>query len=85
VPLTMVFGVNKRVLVGRPMQSDRLDQVIALFTGYTPWIALAVGVLMLVVVASYRQTCTRTRPVAGTTRCPAPTSGSGLASRSPAL
>ena len=28
---------------------------IALFTGYTPWIALAVGVLMLVVVASYRQ------------------------------
>src|SRR6202042_11018 len=28
---------------------------IALFTSYTPWIALAVGVLMLVVVASYRQ------------------------------
>jgi len=28
---------------------------VALFTGYTPWIALAVGVLMLVVVASYRQ------------------------------
>jgi hypothetical protein len=28
---------------------------IALFTGYTPWIALAVGVLMRVVVASYRR------------------------------
>ena len=25
------------------------------FIGYTPWIALAVGLLMLVVVASYRQ------------------------------
>ena len=85
----MVFGVVKRVLVGRPMQSDKLGHTllpkrialpvfasdalssvayateeilivlsvggIALFTGYTPWIALAVGVLMLVVVASYRQ------------------------------
>jgi amino acid transporter len=79
----------KRLLVGRPMQSDRLGHTllpkrialpvfasdalssvayateeilivlsvggIALFTSYTPWIALAVGVLMLVVVASYRQ------------------------------
>jgi amino acid transporter len=79
----------KRLLVGRPMQSDRLGHTllpkrialpvfasdalssvayateeilivlsvggVALFTGYTPWIALAVGVLMLVVVASYRQ------------------------------
>src|ERR1700735_2874442 len=79
----------KRLLVGRPMQSDRrgptslpkrialpvfasdaLSSVayateeilivlsvggIALFTSYTPWIALAVGVLMLVVVASHRQ------------------------------
>jgi amino acid transporter len=79
----------KRLLVGRPMQSDRLGHTllpkrialpvfasdalssvayateeilivlsvggIALFSAYTPWIALAVGVLMLVVVASYRQ------------------------------
>jgi amino acid transporter len=78
----------KRLLVGRPMQSDRLGHTllpkrIALpvfasdalssvayateeillvlslggiaFFSYTPWIALAVGVLMLVVVASYRQ------------------------------
>jgi len=79
----------KRLLVGRPMQSDRLGHTllpkrialpvfasdalssvayateeilivlsvggVALFTGYTPYIALAVGVLMLVVVASYRQ------------------------------
>ncbi len=84
----MVFGVVKRLLVGRPVQSDRLGHTllpkrIALpvfasdalssvayateeillvlslggiaFFGYTPWIALAVGVLMLVVVASYRQ------------------------------
>jgi amino acid transporter len=84
----MVFGVAKRVLVGRPMQSDRLGHTllpkkIALpvfasdalssvayateeillvlsagglaFFAYTPRIALAVGVLMLVVVASYRQ------------------------------
>jgi amino acid transporter len=84
----MVFGVAKRLLVGRPMQSDRLGHTllpkrIALpvfasdalssvayateeillvlslggiaFFSYTPWIALAVGVLMLVVVASYRQ------------------------------
>jgi amino acid transporter len=84
----MVFGVVKRVVVGRPMQSERLGHTllpkrialpvfasdalssvayateeillvlstggIALFT-YTPWIALAVGLLMLVVVASYRQ------------------------------
>jgi amino acid transporter len=84
----MVSAV-KRLVVGRPMQSDRLGHTllpkrialpvfasdalssvayateeilivlsvggIALFTGYTPWIALAVGVLMLVVVASYRQ------------------------------
>ncbi len=84
----MVFGIAKRLLVGRPMQSDRLGHTllpkrialpvfasdalssvayateeilivlsvggIALFS-YTPWIALAVGVLMLVVVASYRQ------------------------------
>src|SRR5712691_6197817 len=84
----MVFGIAKRVLVGRPVQSNRLGHTllpkrialpvfasdalssvayateeilivlsaggIALFS-YTPWIALAVGVLMLVVVASYRQ------------------------------
>jgi amino acid transporter len=80
--------VAKRLLVGRPVQSDRLGHTllpkrIALpvfasdalssvayateeillvlslggiaFFSYTPWIALAVGVLMLVVVASYRQ------------------------------
>ncbi len=84
----MVLGVAKRLLVGRPVQSDRLGHTllpkrIALpvfasdalssvayateeilivlsvggiaFFSYTPWIALAVGVLMLVVVASYRQ------------------------------
>jgi len=78
----------KRLLVGRPMQSERLGHTllpkkIALpvfasdalssvayatqeillvlaagglaFIAYTPWIALAVGLLMLVVVASYRQ------------------------------
>src|SRR6202035_3205330 len=78
-----------RLLLGRPVRSDRLGHTllpkrialpvfasdalssvayateeilivlsvggIALFTSYTPWIALAVGVLMLVVVASYRQ------------------------------
>jgi amino acid transporter len=84
----MLFGIGKRLLVGRPVQSDRLGHTllpkkIALpvfasdalssvayateeilivlsvgglaFIGYTPWIALAVGLLMLVVVASYRQ------------------------------
>ena len=84
----MSYGVVKRLLVGRPMQSDRLGHTllpkrIALpvfasdalssvayateeilivlsvggiaFFSSTPWIALAVGVLMLVVVASYRQ------------------------------
>ena len=84
----MVFGVAKRLLVGRPMQSGQLGHTllpkkialpvfasdalssvayateeillvlsaggIALFS-YTPWIAVAVAVLMLVVVASYRQ------------------------------
>jgi amino acid transporter len=84
----MVFGVVKRLLLGRPMRSDRLGHTllpkrIALpvfasdalssvayateeilivlsvggiaFFHFTPYIALAVGVLMLVVVASYRQ------------------------------
>src|SRR6202167_6222607 len=84
----MDFGVVKRVLVGRPMQSDKLGHTllpkkIALpvfasdalssvayateeilivlsvggvaFFHYTPYIAVAVAVLMLVVVASYRQ------------------------------
>jgi amino acid transporter len=84
----MLLGITKRLLVGRPMHSDRLSHTllpkrialpvfasdalssvayateeillvlsvggIALFV-YTPWIAAAVGVLMLVVVASYRQ------------------------------
>src|ERR1051326_4681368 len=84
----MVLGIVKRVLVGRPMQSDRLGHTLlpkkialpvfasdalssvayateeillvlsvgglALFS-YTPWIAAGVAVLMLVVVASYRQ------------------------------
>jgi len=87
--VAVVLGVAKRLLVGRPVQSDRLghtllpkrialpvfasdalssvayatEQIlivlsvggIAFFSSYTPWIALAVGVLMLVVVASYRQ------------------------------
>jgi amino acid transporter len=84
----MNLGMAKRLLVGRPMQSERLGHTllpkrIALpvfasdalssvayateeillvlsagglaFIAYTPWIALAVGLLMLVVVASYRQ------------------------------
>src|SRR5580698_1296722 len=84
----MAFGTLKRLLVGRPMQSERLGHTllpkkIALpvfasdalssvayatqeivlvlaagglaYVAYTPWIALAVGLLMLVVVASYRQ------------------------------
>ena len=86
--MAIVFGVAKRLLVGRPMHNDHLGHTllpkrialpvfasdalssvayateeillvlsaggIALFS-YTPYIALAVGVLMLVVVASYRQ------------------------------
>jgi len=86
--VAIVFGVAKRLLVGRPMHNDHLGHTllpkrialpvfasdalssvayateeillvlsaggIALFS-YTPYIALAVGVLMLVVVASYRQ------------------------------
>jgi amino acid transporter len=84
----MMFGVAKRLLLGRPVRSDHLGHTllpkrIALpvfasdalssvayateeilivlsvggiaFFHYTPYIALAVGVLMLVVVASYRQ------------------------------
>ncbi|HEU5418158.1 MAG TPA: amino acid permease [Streptosporangiaceae bacterium] len=84
----MLYGIGKRLLVGTPMQSDRLGHTllpkkIALpvfasdalssvayateeilivlsvgglaLVGATPWIALAVGLLMLVVVASYRQ------------------------------
>jgi amino acid transporter len=84
----MAFGTMKRLLVGRPMQSERLGHtllpkkialpvfasdalssvayatqeiLLVLAAGglallvYTPWIALAVGLLMLVVVASYRQ------------------------------
>ena len=84
----MMLGVAKRLLVGRPMQSERLGHTllpkkIALpvfasdalssvayateeilivlsvggiaFIAYTPWIALGVALLMLVVVASYRQ------------------------------
>jgi len=84
----MGFAAVKRLLVGRPMQSERLGHTllpkkIALpvfasdalssvayatqeilvvlaagglaFIAYTPWIALAVALLMLVVVASYRQ------------------------------
>src|SRR5215469_7557559 len=84
----MGFVAVKRLLVGRPMQSERLGHTllpkeIALpvfasdalssvayatqeillvlaagglaYIAYTPWIALAVGLLMLVVVASYRQ------------------------------
>jgi amino acid transporter len=84
----MVYGVVKRLLVGRPVQSNRLghtllpkkialpvfasdalssvayatEQIlivlsvggVALIT-HAAWIALAVGLLMLVVVASYRQ------------------------------
>jgi amino acid transporter len=86
--VAFLFGLTKRVLVGRPMQSEHLGHTllpkkIALpvfasdalssvayateeilivlsvgglaLAGYTPWIAAAVGLLMLVVVASYRQ------------------------------
>jgi amino acid transporter len=84
----MVYGVVKRLLVGRPVQSDRLghtllpkkialpvfasdalssvayatEQILIVLSvggialiADAPWIALAVGLLMLVVVASYRQ------------------------------
>jgi amino acid transporter len=84
----MGFVAVKRLLVGRPMQSERLGHTllpkkIALpvfasdalssvayatqeiilvlaagglaYIAYTPWIALGVALLMLVVVASYRQ------------------------------
>jgi amino acid transporter len=84
----MLFGTAKRLLVGRPMQSDDLGHtllpkrialpvfasdalssvayateqiLIVLSVGgltllhYTPYIAAAVALLMLVVVASYRQ------------------------------
>jgi amino acid transporter len=84
----MAFQTVKRLLVGRPVQSERLGHtllpkkialpvfasdalssvayatqeiLLVLAAGglallvYTPWIALAVGLLMLVVVASYRQ------------------------------
>src|SRR5215470_11979197 len=84
----MAFQTVKRLLVGRPMQSERLGHTllpkkIALpvfasdalssvayatqeillvlaagglaFIGYAPWVALAVALLILVVVASYRQ------------------------------
>ena len=83
-----LVSIVKRVLVGRPVQSDRLGHtllpkkialpvfasdalssvayateeiLIVLSAGgialiaATPWIALAVALLMLVVVASYRQ------------------------------
>jgi amino acid transporter len=86
--VAFLFGLTKRVLVGRPMQSEHLGHTllpkkIALpvfasdalssvayateeilivlsvgglaLVGYTPWIGAAVGLLMLVVVASYRQ------------------------------
>src|SRR5215468_5887500 len=86
--VAVLFGLTKRVLVGRPMQSEHLGHTllpkrIALpvfasdalssvayateeilivlsvggiaFIAYTPWIALGVALLMLVVVASYRQ------------------------------
>jgi len=84
----MILGITKRLLVGRPMQSERLghtllpkkialpvfasdalssvayatEQILIVlsvggiaFIAYTPWIALAVSLLMFVVVASYRQ------------------------------
>ncbi len=83
-----LFGATKRLVVGRPMQSEHLGHtllpkkialpvfasdalssvayatqeiLLVLSLGglallhYTPWIAAGVGVLMLVVVASYRQ------------------------------
>ena len=86
--VAMFFGVTKRLLVGRPMQSDDLGHtllpkkialpvfasdalssvayateeiLLVLSVGglalihYTPYIGAAVGLLMLVVVASYRQ------------------------------
>ncbi|HEY5361990.1 MAG TPA: amino acid permease [Streptosporangiaceae bacterium] len=86
--MSVLFGIGKRLLVGRPVQSDRLghtllpkkialpvfasdalssvayatEEILIVLSvgglaliGATPWIALAVGLLMLVVVASYRQ------------------------------
>src|SRR3984885_6347239 len=46
----MMFGVAKRLLLGRPVRSDRLGHTLL-----PKRIALPVGLLMLVVVASYRQ------------------------------
>src|SRR5215469_5423625 len=84
----MGFGTVKRLLVGRPMQSERLGHtllpkkialpvfasdalssvayatqeiLLVLAAGgiaviaYAPWVGLAVGLLIIVVVASYRQ------------------------------
>jgi amino acid transporter len=86
--VSMLFGVGKRLLVGRPVQSEHLGHtllpkrialpvfasdalssvayatqeiLLVLAAGglaliaLTPWIAVGVGLLMLVVVASYRQ------------------------------
>src|ERR1700733_5418634 len=86
--VAMAFGATKRLVVGRPMQSEHLGHtllpkkialpvfasdalssvayatqeiLLVLSLGgiallhYAPWIGLGVGLLMLVVVASYRQ------------------------------
>jgi amino acid transporter len=86
--VAMGFGTVKRLLVGRPMQSERLGHtllpkkialpvfasdalssvayatqeiLLVLAAGgiavlaYAPWVGLAVGLLIIVVVASYRQ------------------------------
>src|SRR5499425_553099 len=84
----MILGTAKRVLVGRPMQSERLghtllpkrialpvfasdamssvayapEEILLVLSVagasayvYSPWIGLTIAVVMLAVVASYRQ------------------------------
>src|SRR6266487_933356 len=49
-----MFDIAKRFLVGRKLGSDRLGETLLPMAW---WVALAVVVLLLIVVASYRQTC----------------------------
>ena len=85
-----MLDTPKRLFVGRPMRTDRLDDTLLpkrlalpifcsdplssvayateqillvlglgglTFLDYTPWVALGVVGLLVIVVASYRQTC----------------------------
>jgi amino acid transporter len=88
--MASVLGLPKRLLVGRPMASERMGETLlpkkialAVFCSdplssnayateeimlmlsvgglglfhFVPWVAAAVALLLIVVVASYRQTC----------------------------